>query len=534
MHGSRVRPFLPVVFILCLPLCGRAVSTYTCTTFPVGMAMRYSPKVFPSSINNQAQVAGLWNVQFSPPVETGNQAGFVVDSAGMAVPFAAPAGGYVKQTAVNNVGQVAGWISNSPFPGSASTGSFISNPDGSIILVNPPVDTPTQLFDNVRVGAINDHGDLFGDIGVTGRDGIPTEYWFVRDFLGNYTLFDPMVGGGSPQVLGSLNNAGTAIFSDKIRYADGSERHIPSRLGGYFTWYSINNNGLIIGDVYGPFPVVLTPDGNAPAVACPEISGGLTAYSINDNGMIAGEAPPNQTQGTVFLATPTGFHSGATLSNTSWGFSPNPMGQEGGSGTIYVTSSGVADLHIEQVAMAPPVDGTPPDFTLTDTTCTTQQGATQIPGTFAPGQFCAISFSFTPAAVGARTGQLLVFDDAPDAPHVIRLDGTGLGKQNLLLSNSSWTFGSRPVGDTSGPGILYIYNQGTDAINFASIAITGPNSSDFAIITNTCGSVLAPYTTCAVLFQFTPGSQGLRSAAVTLIDDSPLSPQSIPIRGYGQ
>ena len=231
------------------------------------------------------------------------------------------------------MGQVAGWISNSLLPGS-DTRSFISNPDGSIILVNPPVDTPTQSFDNVRVAAINDYGDVFGNLRVIGQDGIPTRYWFIRNFLGNYTLFDPVPGGGFGEVLGSLNNAGTAIFSDTIRYADGAEKKIPNRSAAYFTLYGINNNGLIIGDVYGSFPVVLTPDGNAPAVACPEISGPLRAYSINDNGVIAGEAPPNPPLGTVFLATPTGFHSGATLSNTSWGFSPNPIGQQGGSGTI--------------------------------------------------------------------------------------------------------------------------------------------------------------------------------------------------------
>jgi hypothetical protein len=533
MRASRVSPFLPVLLLLSMASGARAVSSYACTTFPVGMGMHFAPAVIPSSINNQVQVAGLWNVQFSPPIEPGNQAGFVVDNKGVAVPYTAPSGVFVQQLAINNVGQVAGWYSNAPSSFPASTGAFISNPDGSIVAVTPPVDTTTQSFGDVRIIAINDRGDVLGSMTVTDQSGGQSLYWFIRDALGAYTLFDGIAGGGSPSPYGSLTNAGTALFSGKIRYADGSEKDSAFTGGYYAMWSGMNNNGVIVGTVYS-FPVVLGPDGHAPAVACPEISGTLTAYSINDNGVIAGAAPAVGTQGTAFIATPTGYHSGATLSNTSWGFSPNPAGQQGGSGTVYVTSTGQADLHIQQVAIESDSNGVPPDFILTANTCVTMQGSSQIPGTFAPGQFCTVSFSFTPAGVGARTGKLVIFDDAPDAPHIIRLDGTGLGKQNLLLSNNSWMFGARPVGNTSGPGILYIYNRGTDPINFTSIAITGANASDFSIATNTCGSVLAPYTTCAVMFQFTPAAQGERNAALMLIDNSPISPQSVPIRGYGQ
>lgn len=64
MRTRRVSPFLPVLLLLSMVSGARAVSSYTCTTFPVGMGMRFAPTVIPSSINNQVQVAGLWNVQF--------------------------------------------------------------------------------------------------------------------------------------------------------------------------------------------------------------------------------------------------------------------------------------------------------------------------------------------------------------------------------------------------------------------------------------------------------------------------------------
>src|SRR5690242_4074378 len=219
MHRSRVSLFLPVLLVLLRAPHVQAVSSYTCTTFPIGMGVRYEPRVFPSSINNQDQVAGLWNVPPDPPVAPGNQAGFVVDSAGTAVPYAAPAGVFVQQLAINNVGQVAGWYSNTAGPYASSAGAFIGNPDGSVVTVTPPVDTTTQSFGNVRIVAIDDHGDVLGDLNVTNHDGIQSEYWFIRDALGNYTLFDPTIGGGPSQIFGSLNNAGTAVFSGRIRYA---------------------------------------------------------------------------------------------------------------------------------------------------------------------------------------------------------------------------------------------------------------------------------------------------------------------------
>ena len=55
--------------------------------------------------------------------------------------------------------------------------------------------------------------------------------------------------------------------------------------------------------------------------------------------------------------------------NTSWGFSPSPAGQQGGSGIIYLSSTGAADLNIEAVV----IDGrdandSPGDFNVKMTT----------------------------------------------------------------------------------------------------------------------------------------------------------------------
>src|SRR5690349_21144418 len=45
--------------------------------------------------------------------------------------------------------------------------------------------------------------------------------------------------------------------------------------------------------------------------------------------------------------------------------------------------------------------------------------------TLAPGHTCTVKVTFTPTAVGNRTGQLLVADDAATSPQVTSLSGTG-------------------------------------------------------------------------------------------------------------
>jgi hypothetical protein len=94
-------------------------------------------------------------------------------------------------------------------------------------------------------------------------------------------------------------------------------------------------------------------------------------------------------------------------------------------------------------------------------------------------------------------------------------------------------FGAYAVGQTSYPGIIYIYNPGTDPINNSSISITGVNASDFRITGNTCGATFVPYTTCAVTFVFAPTAEGARVGGLTFVKDSPVSPQTVPMRGFG-
>jgi len=66
----------------------------------------------------------------------------------------------------------------------------------------------------------------------------------------------------------------------------------------------------------------------------------------------------------------------------------------------------------------------------------------------------------------------------------------------------------------------------------SSPAITGTNPSDFTE-TNNCGSSVSPGGHCAISVTFRPSQLGSRTAAITITDNAPGSPQSVPLSGAG-
>jgi hypothetical protein len=94
----------------------------------------------------------------------------------------------------------------------------------------------------------------------------------------------------------------------------------------------------------------------------------------------------------------------------------------------------------------------------------------------------------------------------------------------------SLTFGQQAIGTTSSPQIATLSNTGMVTLTISNIGITGADASDFAE-TNTCGPILAPNENCQISVTFTPTASGSRSAAVSITDNAPGSPQSVGLIG---
>jgi len=102
----------------------------------------------------------------------------------------------------------------------------------------------------------------------------------------------------------------------------------------------------------------------------------------------------------------------------------------------------------------------------------------------------------------------------------------------VSLAPTNLDFGNQTVGITSTPQISTLSNRGELTLTIASIQVTGPNRSDFAEINNCPGS-LPPSGSCNITVTFTPSGTGTENAAVTIMDNAPNSPQSLPLTGVG-
>jgi hypothetical protein len=100
----------------------------------------------------------------------------------------------------------------------------------------------------------------------------------------------------------------------------------------------------------------------------------------------------------------------------------------------------------------------------------------------------------------------------------------------LAVSPLSLTFGPQAIGTPSSPQIATLTNTGTGTLTLSSIGIVGANASDFAE-TDTCGPTLAPNDNCQVSVTFTPTAAANRSAAVSITDNAPDSPQTVGLTG---
>ena len=109
-----------------------------------------------------------------------------------------------------------------------------------------------------------------------------------------------------------------------------------------------------------------------------------------------------------------------------------------------------------------------------------------------------------------------------------------------LLSNSPFTvapsslaFASAVVSATQSSQTLTVTNGTAAAVNITSAAITGVNTSDFAIASTTCGSAVPANSSCIYQISFVPTTTGARAAYFVLANDSPNSSIAVALSGSG-
>jgi Abnormal spindle-like microcephaly-assoc'd, ASPM-SPD-2-Hydin/FG-GAP-like repeat len=207
----------------------------------------------------------------------------------------------------------------------------------------------------------------------------------------------------------------------------------------------------------------------------------------------------------------------ASLSPPSLNFS-QPVGTTSASQQITLTNTGNAVLNITAIGI---IGTNAAEFAQT-TTC----GAT-----LAADNSCFINVTFTPTAAGTAMASISVTDNAAGSPQTVPLTGLGLSPA-AMLSPSPLTFSSQLAGASATLPVT-LTNGGNAPLTITSIAFTGPNASEFGQ-TNNCPSSLAPDNSCTINVTFTPTAGGNATASLSVTDNAPGSPQTVPITGTSQ
>ena len=212
-----------------------------------------------------------------------------------------------------------------------------------------------------------------------------------------------------------------------------------------------------------------------------------------------------------------------------------------GAQDVTLTNTGNVTLAISSVVIDSVV-GDPSDFIVnpagTANACGSV-GANSIP----PNGTCTIAVEFAPNTTGPLTGQVDVNDNAGNgsaAQQTIALSGTAVAQTFIVgFSPMSVSFPSQNVGATSSPQSVTLTNSGTGTLNITSIGLTGTNANQFQIYSSgtTCpigGAGVGPNGgTCTVAVEFAPTVVGAASASISIADNSPTSPQTVPLTGTG-
>jgi FG-GAP-like repeat/Abnormal spindle-like microcephaly-assoc'd, ASPM-SPD-2-Hydin len=100
----------------------------------------------------------------------------------------------------------------------------------------------------------------------------------------------------------------------------------------------------------------------------------------------------------------------------------------------------------------------------------------------------------------------------------------------LTSAPGSLTFSEQAAGTTSASQTVVLTNSGNATLAISGASITGADSGDYAESSN-CAATLAVNASCQVSVTFTPTAQGTRSAALSIGDNAPGSPQTISLTG---
>jgi Abnormal spindle-like microcephaly-assoc'd, ASPM-SPD-2-Hydin len=210
-----------------------------------------------------------------------------------------------------------------------------------------------------------------------------------------------------------------------------------------------------------------------------------------------------------------------SLSPRPLAFTVQNIGTTSGASTVTLNNPGTAPVNISSISIS---GGNASEFS--------QQNS--CPAALAPNTNCSINVTFTPAAVGTRSSQLVVTSNERRSPDAMQLTGVGAiaSSPQVSLAPPSLNFKTQTVGTTSSPSALLLANPGGSALSISNIAVSGSSATQFAQ-TNNCGSSVASGGNCTINITFTPATAADQAAELVITDNAAGSPHTAPLTGIG-
>ncbi len=121
----------------------------------------------------------------------------------------------------------------------------------------------------------------------------------------------------------------------------------------------------------------------------------------------------------------------------------------------------------------------------------------------------------------------------PEAP-ISYEEGVCFYQNRITADPASFDFGEVRTGTASASRVLTVSNTGDTEIETGTISIAGQDASEFSIQNDTCsGRTIGPLETCSLDVIFSPVSDGVKTANITLPDAANFPALNIPLDGTG-
>lgn len=208
-----------------------------------------------------------------------------------------------------------------------------------------------------------------------------------------------------------------------------------------------------------------------------------------------------------------------------------PSGTTSSSQEITVTNAGNQPLQITNFNFS----GDVAQFSLGQNSCTSGNMVSA-------GSSCTVQVSFVPSTAGTFNAVLNLTDNSGNVignVQSIPLAGVGTPPAPILvISPTALGFAAQSVGTTSASQTVTVFNNGSAALTISSVATTGADAGNFAIIQGgsapcvAAGNVAAGKS-CTVMIAFTPASVGAKNATLNLSDNASGTPQMVALTGTG-